>query len=230
MNLEENFTRMTVEEREALERRWQTLAALVDLFEGASESSCYGPERAEHLLREQSSADELRKMGIDESLISRLFDSAQENVSRSDMEVEGESGRRSHSSGHRSASFSVRVEARFEAAHYLRKYRGISEPLHGHSYRVEAELERVRGDLDEDELAVDFVEARKELESIASRLDYGCINEISPFDQLNPTAENVARWFQEELQRAMEHAGALVTEVRLFEGPVNSVTYRPPRG
>ena len=36
--------------------------------------------------------------------------------------------------------FSVRVEARFEAAHFLREYRGISEPLHGHSYKVEADL------------------------------------------------------------------------------------------
>ncbi|MGZ7078042.1 MAG: 6-carboxytetrahydropterin synthase, partial [Thermoanaerobaculia bacterium] len=34
----------------------------------------------------------------------------------------------------------MRVEARFEAAHFLREYRGISEPLHGHSYKVEAEL------------------------------------------------------------------------------------------
>ncbi|MBW3671419.1 MAG: 6-carboxytetrahydropterin synthase [Acidobacteria bacterium] len=229
MNHEEDCNRMTVEEREALERRWKTLATLVDLFEGATESSCYGPDRAEHLLREQSSADELRKLGIDESLIGRLFGAGQGIGSQREKQGERDADdSRYELSPRRRTGFSVRVEARFEAAHYLRSYRGITEPLHGHSYRVEAELERVGGDLDEDELAVDFVEARKQLESIASRLDYGCINEISPFDELNPTAENVARWFCDELQHSMEHAGAVVLEVRLFEGPVNSVTYRPP--
>lgn len=227
MSQEEDCNRMTVEEREALERRWKTLATLVDLFEGATESSCYGPDRAEHLLKEQSSADELRKLGIDESLIGRLFGAGQ--GTQGEKQSRGDAESRHDLSSRRRASFSVRVEARFEAAHFLRSYRGITEPLHGHSYRVEAELERGGGDLDEDELAVDFVEARKQLESIASRLDYGCINEISPFDSLNPTAENVARWFCDELQHSMEHADAVVVEVRLFEGPVNSVTYRPPR-
>lgn len=228
MSQKKDFTGMTVEEREALERRWKTLATLVELCEGASEASCYGPDRAEHLLREKSTPDELRKMGVDEPLIKRLFGAELPSEGAeshpSSLEQTPEDHRRP-----RQARFSVRVEARFEAAHYLRNYRGITEPLHGHSYRVEAELERTGGSLDEDELAVDFVDARKQLESIASRLDYGCINEIAPFDRLNPTAENVARWFQEELQHAMEHADATVTEVRLYEGPVNSVTYRPAR-
>lgn len=221
---------MSVEEREALERRWKTLATLVDLYEGASEGSCYGPDRAEHLLREQSTPDELRKMGVSEPLIDQLFGPGhKERPARADDDVEGRIERPAESRG-RAAGFSVRVQARFEAAHYLRSYRGITEPLHGHSYRVEAELERAGGSLDDDELAVDFVEARRQLESIAGRLDYGCINEIAPFDRLNPTAENVARWFQEELQRAMGPADAIVTEIRLFEGPVNSVTYRPSLG
>lgn len=222
----ENTSSLMVEERETLERRWKTLATLVDLYEGGSETSCYGPDRAEHLLREQSNPEELRKIGIGETVIERLFGSLSEESDSSTLSGTGEEGP-AHAR-HR-ASFSIRVEARFEAAHYLRNYRGITEPLHGHSYRVEAELERAGGSLDEDELAVDFVDARKQLEMIASTLDYGCINEIAPFDMINPTAENVARWFQEQLQRAMEHADARVTEVRLFEGPVNSVIYRPAR-
>ncbi len=61
--------------------------------------------------------------------------------------------------------FSVRVEARFEAAHYLREYRGISEPLHGHSYKVEADLIARGGGLDQDAIAVDFVSAKRKLEA-----------------------------------------------------------------
>ena len=124
-------------------------------------------------------------------------------------------------------SFTVRVEARFEAAHYLREYRGISEPLHGHSYKVEADLAARGGGLDEDAIAVDFVSAKRKLEQLAKRLDYGCINDIAPFTEVNPSAENIAEWFARELQGAVSGENALVVAVTIWEGPVNSVTYRP---
>src|SRR5438067_13070031 len=100
-------------------------------------------------------------------------------------------------------SFSVRVEARFEAAHFLREYRGISKPLHGHSYKVEAELAARGGGVDEDAIAVDFVSASQKLEALAKKLDYGCINEVAPFDKVNPSAENIAEWFHQELSVAV---------------------------
>jgi 6-pyruvoyltetrahydropterin/6-carboxytetrahydropterin synthase len=120
--------------------------------------------------------------------------------------------------------FTVRVEARFEAAHYLREYRGISEPLHGHSYKVEADLTGRGGGLDSDAIAVDFVSARRKLEALAKRLDYGCINDVPPFTELNPSAENIAEWFARELQSAVEDEQAAVVAVTIWEGPVNSVT------
>lgn len=124
-------------------------------------------------------------------------------------------------------SFTVRVEARFEAAHFLREYRGISEPLHGHSYKVEADLAAKSGGVDGDAIAVDFVSARRKLEALAKRLDYGCINDIPPFTELNPSAENIAEWFHRELSAAVVDEEAVVTAVTIWEGPVNSVTYTP---
>jgi 6-pyruvoyltetrahydropterin/6-carboxytetrahydropterin synthase len=125
------------------------------------------------------------------------------------------------------AKFTVRVEARFEAAHYLREYRGISEPLHGHSYKVEADLSARGGGLDGDAIAVDFVSAKRKLEALAKKLDYGCINDVAPFTEINPSAENIAEWFAGELQRAVDDENALVTAVTVWEGPVNSVTFVP---
>ena len=126
------------------------------------------------------------------------------------------------------SSFSVRVEARFEAAHFLREYRGISEPLHGHSYKVEAELAARGGGIDGDAIAVDFVSAKRKLESLAKKLDYGCINDVPPFDAVNPSAENIAAWFHRELTAAVADEDAVVTAVTVWEGPVNSVTFRNP--
>jgi len=121
----------------------------------------------------------------------------------------------------------VRVEARFEAAHFLREYRGISEPLHGHSYKVEATLAARGGGVDGDAIAVDFVSAIRKLEALAKRLDYGCINDVAPFTEINPSAENIAAWFHRELSAAVADENAVVTAVTIWEGPVNSVTFVP---
>lgn len=122
-------------------------------------------------------------------------------------------------------TFVVRVEARFESAHFLREYRGLSEPLHGHSYKVEAELAGKSGGVDADAIAVDFVSAKKKLEALAKKLDYTCINDVPPFDRINPTAENIAEWFHRELSGAVADENAIVTAVTIWEGPVNSVRF-----
>ena len=123
--------------------------------------------------------------------------------------------------------FTVRVEARFESAHFLREYRGISEPLHGHSYKVEADREGRGGGVASDAIAVDFVSAKRKLEQLAKRLDYACINDVPPFTEINPSAENIAEWFARELQTAVADEDAVVVAVTIWEGPVNSVTYVP---
>jgi 6-pyruvoyltetrahydropterin/6-carboxytetrahydropterin synthase len=123
--------------------------------------------------------------------------------------------------------FSVHVEARFEAAHNLRSYRGAAEPLHGHSYRVIAELAAVSGGVDGEAIAVDFISSKRALEQIAKRLDYGYINEVEPFTEINPSAENIAEWFHRELSAAVAGEGAVVTSIVLWEGPENFVTYSP---
>jgi 6-pyruvoyltetrahydropterin/6-carboxytetrahydropterin synthase len=189
---------------DAVDDRRKTLQTLIGLAEGSSAADCWDDQRAESLLRSQSTPGELRELGMSEAMIDRVF-------------------------GTKSAvgSFTVRVEARFEAAHYLREYRGISEPLHGHSYKVEADLTAQGGGVDADSIAVDFVSAKRKLEALAKRLDYGCINDVAPFDRVNPSAENIAEWFWRELSAGVAVENAMVTAVTIWEGPVNSVTFRP---
>jgi 6-pyruvoyltetrahydropterin/6-carboxytetrahydropterin synthase len=187
--------------------RRETLRTLIDLAEGSNPGDCWDDGRAEELLRRQSSASEMRELGMSEQMIERVF---------------GQAGKQAQE-----GAFVVRVEARFEAAHYLREYRGISEPLHGHSYKVEAELAARGGGVDADAIAIDFVSAKRKLEALAKRLDYGCINDVAPFTDINPSAENIARWFHGELSAAVADENAVVRAVTIWEGPVNSVTFRP---
>ena len=188
--------------------RRKTLRTLIELAEGSSPSDCWDDARAEDLLRSQSTPDEVRELGMSEEMIARIF---------------RESKRQPTTDNH----FTVRVSARFEAAHFLREYRGISEPLHGHSYKVEADLAARTGGVDSDAIAVDFVSARRKLEALAKRLDYGCINNVPPFDEINPSAENIAEWFADQLGEAVAGEAAVVLAVTIWEGPVNSVTFRP---
>lgn len=126
-----------------------------------------------------------------------------------------------------SGKYSIRIEARFEAAHFLRSYRGVAEPLHGHSYKVEAVLSGSGAGLDPDAIAVDFVTSKGELERLAKKLDYTCVNDIPPFTEINPSAENIAEWFWEELSAAVSAEKASVDSVTVWEGPVNAATFTP---
>jgi 6-pyruvoyltetrahydropterin/6-carboxytetrahydropterin synthase len=121
------------------------------------------------------------------------------------------------------ASYEVRVRTRFEAAHHLTSYRGAEEPVHGHSWVVEAEVSGPR--LNDEGYLVDFVELKTHLDVLAGRLHYRDINTVAPFDELSPTAENLARWFHSELQSGLE--GATVTAVTVWEAPECAVTFRP---
>jgi len=121
------------------------------------------------------------------------------------------------------ARYTLRVLERFEAAHNLRSYRGEPEPVHGHSWRVEAVLEAE--ELDSEGMAFDFVEVKSTLGELAGRFHHRHVNEVPPFDEETPTTENMARWFCDELRRRLPDAG--VAAVTLWEGPHCSATYRP---
>jgi len=121
--------------------------------------------------------------------------------------------------------YRVTVEARFEAAHNLIDYVGGPEPLHGHSYKVEAVLESEK--LQQYDLAVDFVAAKKALEAIAKEFDYGYVNDHRDFRGRNTSAENLARYFSERLEGSGALGWARVVEVTVWEGPENRATFRP---
>lgn len=122
-------------------------------------------------------------------------------------------------------SYRVTVSARFEAAHNLIDYEGGPEPLHGHSYLVEAVLESDK--LQRYDLAVDFLAAKAALQGIAKELDYSYINEHRDFLGRNTSAENLARYFAERLESSGALGWARVAEVVVWEGPENRAAYRP---
>lgn len=71
-----------------------------------------------------------------------------------------------------SETFSVRLAKEqfvFCSAHFITYDGDVCEPLHGHNYRVEAEL---HGALDENQYVVDFIAARDVLAGLVAELDH----------------------------------------------------------
>jgi 6-pyruvoyltetrahydropterin/6-carboxytetrahydropterin synthase len=89
--------------------------------------------------------------------------------------------------------FEVTVQAGFSSGHYLRNYHGKCENPHGHNYRVLVTL--VGDSLDETGLLLDFKLLKHVLRPTIDYLDHNMINDLEPFTTLNPSAENLARYF-----------------------------------
>src|SRR5579884_3964976 len=97
--------------------------------------------------------------------------------------------------------FEVSVEYSFAAGHALRNYKGKCENVHGHNYRVEITL--AGPELDSIGLLVDFVQVKDLIQTVVDRLDHQFINDLPPFDVLNPSAENMAKYFYDEISAGL---------------------------
>ena len=118
----------------------------------------------------------------------------------------------------------VSVQAHYDSAHFLRNYRGKCENLHGHRYVVEVALQSET--LNEAGLAYDFVDVKKHLRALADWLDHQNINELPPFDEIEPSAENQARFFFDELRERLpgDMKDALLY-TRVWETPTQFAQY-----
>ncbi|SMN00459.1 6-pyruvoyl tetrahydrobiopterin synthase [uncultured Candidatus Thioglobus sp.] len=119
--------------------------------------------------------------------------------------------------------FVLKIVTDFGAAHSLRNYPGDCARLHGHNWGVETEV--CARELDENGIAIDFREIKKQTKVVVKRLDHRYLNEIAPFDKLNPTAENIAKYFFEEIGILINNNDVKVKAVTIWETPRASVTY-----
>jgi len=120
--------------------------------------------------------------------------------------------------------YQVSVESHFDAAHFLRNYKGKCENLHGHRYKVIANISTDK--LNDDGLAYDFVQLKGQLNKILDIFDHACLNDIPPFDKINPSAENISRTIYEKLLPELDKEINIVS-VQVWESPENCVTYFP---
>jgi len=124
--------------------------------------------------------------------------------------------------------FEVTVEHKFSAGHSLRNYHGRCENVHGHNWKVEV---KVAGEeLDSAGMLVDFILLKNLIHQVIDPLDHQFLNDVPPFDKLNPSAENIARHVHEQLTKGLgaanDRAPVRVSQVRVWETDDAAAVYR----
>lgn len=120
--------------------------------------------------------------------------------------------------------FEVCVEQSFAAGHALRNYHGKCENVHGHNYKVRITVAGER--LDATGLLVDFVQVKRLMNDVIDYLDHQFINDLPPFDELNPSAENIAKYFYDRISSGLNGGEARLSEVKIWETDTSSAIYR----
>jgi 6-pyruvoyltetrahydropterin/6-carboxytetrahydropterin synthase len=121
--------------------------------------------------------------------------------------------------------YRISVEEHFDAAHALRGYKGKCEALHGHRFKVVARIEA--SGLDDIGLAYDFTGLKAHLNEVIARFDHVNLNDIPPFDKINPSSENIASTVYKELKSRLAGDKISLTAVEVWESPQTGVSYSP---
>jgi 6-pyruvoyltetrahydropterin/6-carboxytetrahydropterin synthase len=122
--------------------------------------------------------------------------------------------------------YEVTVEDSFAAGHYLREYKGKCENPHGHNYKVRVTL--AGRELDRAGLLLDFKDLKDVMKHVIDRLDHQMLNDIEPFKTLNPSAENLSRYFFDETNVRLKektNGRVFVKDVTIYETDTTTAKY-----
>jgi len=88
----------------------------------------------------------------------------------------------------------VSKEFTFDSAHFLTKYYGKCERLHGHTYKLRVTLE---GKVQSHGLVIDFVVLKRMVKKhVLDKLDHQLLNDVIE----NPSGERVVQWIWQQLR------------------------------
>jgi 6-pyruvoyltetrahydropterin/6-carboxytetrahydropterin synthase len=119
--------------------------------------------------------------------------------------------------------YELTVKTTFSAAHSLRDYEGPCSNVHGHNWIVEVVI---CGDaLQPNGMLVDFGDIKKAASEVLSRLDHTNLNQVPPFDEINPTSENLARWLYKEIGGRVNTSDLKVTRINVREAETSCASY-----
>ena len=121
------------------------------------------------------------------------------------------------------ARYTLKVVTDFASAHTLRDYPGACSRMHGHNWKLEVEVSATQ--LDDVGMAIDFKLIKNAARELGGKLDHRYLNEVPPFDQINPTAENIAAWLYKGIGDKINNEHIRVCAITLWETERACVRY-----
>ena len=119
--------------------------------------------------------------------------------------------------------YKIKIYDHISSAHQLREYEGKCENLHGHNWKIEVKFSGEK--LDNTGMLLDFKIAKKYLGEVINQLDHKFLNELSPFDKINPTAENIAKFIYDLISKKIKSKDYKVSSVTVWETERNCAVY-----
>jgi 6-pyruvoyltetrahydropterin/6-carboxytetrahydropterin synthase len=121
--------------------------------------------------------------------------------------------------------YELKIITHFSGAHQLKEFEGACESLHGHNWKIEV---YVRSEtVDEAGVVIDFRALKKHVNEVVGTLDHKFLNELEPFQNQNPSSENIARYVAEQLALLLEDPAIEVSRVTAWESENACATYYP---
>jgi 6-pyruvoyltetrahydropterin/6-carboxytetrahydropterin synthase len=121
--------------------------------------------------------------------------------------------------------YEISILTGFSAAHSLREYEGDCAKVHGHNWQVRVTVRAE--ETAPDGITIDFRDLKRLTNEVLSCLDHTYINDIAPFDAINPTSENIARWLHEQLEPNLGATGVRLARVDVQENETSCVSFFP---
>jgi 6-pyruvoyltetrahydropterin/6-carboxytetrahydropterin synthase len=117
----------------------------------------------------------------------------------------------------------ISQETTVAAAHQLRFSPGEGERLHGHNWRIKVVVRAT--ELDRAGFVVDFNHLGTVLRQLVEPYEHVFLNEVPPFDDLDPSAENIARVVADGLAARLDDGRVKVMRVEVWENDTCGATY-----
>jgi 6-pyruvoyltetrahydropterin/6-carboxytetrahydropterin synthase len=112
----------------------------------------------------------------------------------------------------------LHTETTIDSCHFLRNYKGKCSKQHGHTWLLEVWIMGDSSRCDDIGILFDF----GKVNIIKDKLDHDILNNIEPFTEINPTAENLSIWIYNQFK---ELDPDLMFRVKLFETAVTKQTW-----
>jgi 6-pyruvoyltetrahydropterin/6-carboxytetrahydropterin synthase len=119
--------------------------------------------------------------------------------------------------------FEISKEVSFSGAHHLREYQGKCEAVHGHNWRIKAFV--AARELDRLGMVIDFKALTGHMTAVLERFDHKDLNAVPPFDEINPSSENLAKFLFDELAARIDDGRVRVSRIMVWETGPSCASY-----